>query len=113
MNGHVIRPGPHWDSSCAYEKVENFWKKIKGSWPKKTTLTGGPQKSIPNVIPRLQKKIGPNTFLIFEIVFFPDFCNWCRDQLGTSWGPVGNQLGTSWEPVGNQLGTSWEPVEKI
>ena len=81
--------------------MDKFTK--KRNRPKKTTLTGGPQKAIPNGIPRLQKKIGSNIFLIFEVVFFADF-----------WEPGGNQLGASWEPVGNQyqLGASWEPVDQ-
>ena len=51
-------------------KSGKIYKKEKGNCPQKTTLTGGPQKSIPNGIPRLQKKFGSNTFLFLRLFFF-------------------------------------------
>ena len=68
-----LRSASHWDSSCAYMFFIREWTNLqkKRELPlQKTTLTGGPQKSIPNGIPRLQKKFGSNTLLIFEIVLF-------------------------------------------
>ena len=54
----------------------------------KSTLTGGPQKSIPNGIPRLQKKFGSNTFWFLRLFFLQIFWN----QVGTSWEPVDQRV---------------------
>ena len=60
--GNEQLTGIHHVLTCFSLGSGQIYKTKKGNCPKKTTLTGGPQKSIPNGIPRLQKKFGSNTF---------------------------------------------------